>query len=87
MPKAEPVTPTPPEFARLKTQIAANVRAELGRAGIPHTDLPEMLGLHRNVARRRWDGEVPYYAYEVALLAVVLDIPAERLLTTRADPG
>lgn len=85
MPKPEP--PTPAEFERLKARIAENVRAELARAVIPHTALPDMLGLHRDVAARRWRGDTAYFAYEIALLAAVLDIPAARLMNCDLEPG
>lgn len=70
----------------MKARIAENIRVEFARAVIPHTALPDMLGIHRDVATRRWKGDTAYFGYEVALLAVVLDIPAERLLDCGLRP-
>lgn len=71
----------------IRERIAANVRAELARARTPANSLVEILGLHRNNAARRYAGEVPYFAYEIVLLAVVLDIPAGRLLNCDPFPA
>lgn len=74
------VDPTPAQYDRIKAKIAENVRRELAAKKVPHTALPDMLGLARANAARRWSGETPYYAHEIAFLAVVLEIPASRLI-------
>lgn len=71
---------------RMREQIAENIRRELAAAKIPHTSLPSMLGLHRDVAARRYSGEVAYFGYEVAMLAVVLNLPAGSLLNCSPPP-
>lgn len=84
------VESTPAEYDRIRARIAENVRAELARAKISHTALPDMLGLARQHAARRWSGDTPYYAHEIAFLAVVLEIPSGRLLEcdhTTPDPA
>lgn len=74
------------ENVLLRERIAANVRAELARAKVPAASLVEILGMHRNNTSRRYAGEVPYFAHEIALLAAVLDIPASRLMDCDPHP-
>lgn len=80
------VTVTPDQTDRMRIRIAENVRTELARVLIPHHELGPMLGLHRAVAARRYTGDVAYYAYEIAFLAAVLNIPVSTLLDCGLRP-
>ncbi len=61
-------------------QVAANIRAEMARQGIRPFAIRNALGLHRNTVSRRLTGDSPFYAYELAVLAVLFNVPPVRLL-------
>ena len=78
----------PPDWRlQPRAEIAANIRAELGRAKIPPADLTAILGLHRSSARDRYTGRTSYTAEDIIALAARLDIPADTLLHITAGDG
>jgi len=84
-------TPTPDTRDTMREQrdaekIAANVRAEVARKSLPADSIAALLGLHRNTVTSRLAGRSPFYAYEIARLAAVLDVSAMVLLAVDDNP-
>lgn len=84
-------TPTPDTRDVTREQrdaerIASNVRAEVGRKSLPVDLIAGILGLHRNTVTGRLAGRSPFYAYEIARLAAVLDVSTGTLLNTDDNP-
>lgn len=63
-------------------QVAANVRAELGRHRRTQTATADHLGMSQTAVSRRLNGEVPFDINEVHSLAKWLGIPVMALLAT-----
>ena len=61
-------------------QVAANVRAELGRHRRTQTAVGQHLGLSQTAVSRRLTGAIPFDVNELHLLATWLDVPVGTLL-------
>lgn len=72
------------DIDRIRERIAANVRAEMARAGMTAYQLSELLGIHRNTATDRLAGRVAFSAQEVTILAARLGVTPDRLLEVEA---
>lgn len=55
--------------------IAANVRAEVARAGRSQSEIATALGLSQTGVSRRLSGRVAFDGPELAALAALLDVP------------
>lgn len=64
----------------VRAEIAANVRAELGRAQKQQGDLAALLGVDGGSASLRLQGKRSFRAEELAKIADWLDIPVTRLM-------
>jgi len=60
--------------------IAANVRAEAARKRKTQADLAAMLGKSQQAVSRKWHGETPFTAEEMAALALGLGVPVSALI-------
>lgn len=61
-------------------QVAAEVRAQLARAGKDTADLASMLGVSRPTASSRWNGSKPYTLDELHAIAEALSVPVDVLV-------
>lgn len=69
----------------LRGAIAADVRAEIGRAGRPKSEIRAVLGMNTNPLSDRLRGDVAFRREELDVLAAHLGIPVERFWTTAAS--
>jgi len=65
--------------------IAAEVRAEVARAGKSKREVRELLGVSRQAAWQRMTGETPFQPDELIELAAFLGIPVDRFVPRRCD--
>lgn len=65
-------------------KLAAEVRAELGRRRMSHSDLARRVHRTQMYMHRRLTGEVPFGAIELAEVAEALDVPVEQFLSGAA---
>lgn len=63
-------------------QVAANVRAELGRHRKSQSDLGQALGLTQSAVARRLSGKVAFDINEISTAAVFLSVPVASLLAS-----
>lgn len=61
------------------SQVAGNVRAEIGRAGKQKKDLQEILGLSYKAVNERWNEEQEFSLSQLYQIAKALKIPISRL--------
>jgi transcriptional regulator with XRE-family HTH domain len=59
--------------------VAANLRAELGRADISGVQLAQALGVSQAWVSRRITGSTPLDVEDLVSIADVLDVPVSRL--------
>lgn len=69
------------------TETAANVRAEVARAGLSGVSLADGLGWSKSRTARRLSGETPFDVEELAALAAYLNVPLTRFLPDQAIGG
>lgn len=67
----------------MKTDVAANVRAEVARRMLGQRVLAEKLDLTQRAVSRRLRGEVAWSGDELAQLAQFLEIAVERFFDAR----
>ncbi len=65
--------------------VAANIRAELARAGISQVSLTASLGITQQALSRRLLGKTPFSVDETFAIADLLGIPVSVILPTRSD--
>lgn len=70
-------------MAPLATNVAAAVRAEMGRQRLGVNDLAAVLGIHRRYAKRRYDGEHEFSLKEIERVAAWLEIPEGDLVDSK----
>lgn len=70
-----------------RRRIAANVRAELGRANVSAVQMAQRIGIAPATFGRRMTGEVSFSAEEIVAIAEQLDIRADVLLTSAPAPA
>ncbi len=75
-------TPTPPTIYR--QDVAANVRAELGRADKTGAALSRMIHRDPSYVSRRLKGEYPWDVDDLARISLALEIDVETLTKVRA---
>ena len=70
-------------------RVAAEVRAQLARAGKDAGDLADILHVSRPTATSRWTGAKPYGLDELHAVSVALGIPVADIVLPHADapPG
>lgn len=68
----------------LRGAVAADVRAEIGRAGTPKSEIRALLGLATPTLCLRLRGDVAFRREELANLAAHLGIPIERFSASAA---
>lgn len=61
------------------SDVAANVRAELARRLIPHSEIANVLSMTPQAISRRLRGEVPFRDSELSAVAKHLDIDVSAL--------
>jgi transcriptional regulator with XRE-family HTH domain len=69
----------------LHERIAAEVRAEMGRARINGSQLARLLKRSHTYVWRRLSGEVAFDVAELEEVAVALGIPVEQLLSAKTE--
>jgi transcriptional regulator with XRE-family HTH domain len=67
--------------AKIRAAIAANIRAEVARAGHRQGDLAVVLGTSRNAVSLKLNSKVAFRAEEIAAIACWLDVPVSDLIT------
>ena len=65
----------------LTEMVAAEVRAEMGRAQVTQTKLAQELGRSDMYVSRRLTGQVAFDMAELERIAEVLQVPVNRLLS------
>jgi transcriptional regulator with XRE-family HTH domain len=68
----------------LTETVAAEVRAELGRAKISSSELARRLGRSHSYLYRRIRGEVAFDVEDLSAIATELDVPVSRFIKTAA---
>lgn len=63
--------------------VAANIRAELARAGISQASLAASLGITQQALSRRLLGKTPFSFDEAFAIADTLGVPVSEILPTR----
>lgn len=80
----------PLEQRPLHERVAAAVRAEMARYGIPQTKVAELLGITQQSVSRKRAGKTPYTLDELELLAPLFGMTPDELLRgarlNRLDP-
>jgi transcriptional regulator with XRE-family HTH domain len=66
------------------TALAANVRAEMARSGLPQQQLADALGLKQQGLSRRLAGRTPFSLDEAFAVADILGVPVSEILPTRS---
>lgn len=61
-------------------QVAANVRAELARAGISQSTIADSLGITKSGVSRRMQGRISFRVSELCAIADLIGIPVHVLL-------
>lgn len=69
----------------VRAEIAANVRAELGRAQKQQGELAELLGVDGGSASLRLQGKRSFRAEELAAIADWLGIPVTRFMVVTSS--
>lgn len=64
----------------IRRAIAGNVRAELARHGVTQREVAVVFGISQAQVSKRVLGEIGFSAVELLELAVMLDVPIERLM-------
>ena len=64
----------------ITTKVAANVRAEMGRAGVSQAELASVLGLSQAAVSKRLRGSTRWRVDELAATASHLGVPLAVLL-------
>lgn len=67
-------------FRMLRDDVAANVRAELGRADRTQDDLAKQLGWTPAFLNRRIKGHVAFSIDEVTMIASALHVPLDAIV-------
>ena len=76
-----------PGIERIRQRIAANLRAEVARAGVPVARIAEHLNISRGNADKRLRGQARLTAVDVILLAELLNVSTDSLLDMGVDRG
>lgn len=63
------------QFASTDQRVAANVRAELARAGENQSSLAPKVGMSQQALSRRLSAQVPFTVSELSLIAAQLGVP------------
>ena len=64
------------------SRVAANVRAELGRAGVSQGELASKLSMTASALQRRLSCVVPFSIDETFAVAAALNLPITRILNS-----
>lgn len=76
-----------PTVSAYRQQVAANVRAEMARAGIRQKEILDLLDMDRTTLSKRLNGHLPFSADELHLIAEHLGIEAALLLGATSQNG
>lgn len=70
-------------------QVAANVRAEIARAGRTQTDVAERLHMTQSALSKRLNGRIPFDINEISAISAELGVPMSALVkaTATTDPA
>ncbi|RIR11247.1 helix-turn-helix domain-containing protein [Mycobacteroides abscessus] len=70
------------QFASTDERVAANVRAELARAGESQSSLAPKVDMSQQALSRRLSAQVPFTVTELSRIASVLGVPIGALTPT-----
>ena len=76
-----------PDRESVRGRVAAEVRAEMGRAKITTNQLPGLLGNSQSFWSRRTNAEVAFDVEDLERLATLLRVPIARFFTTVPSSG
>ena len=65
--------------------VAANIRAEMARAGLTQVSIAASLGIPQQSLSRRLAGKTPFSVDEAFAVADLLGVPVAVILPTRSD--
>lgn len=68
-----------------RTELAAEIRAELARQKRTQVSLSAATGLSLNTLRRRLDGVKPFYVEELEAVCMFLGVPLSDMITRARD--
>jgi len=74
-----------PDRSTIRGQVAAEVRAEMGRNKLTTNRLPRLLGKSQSYWSRRINGEQPMDVDDLHALAVLLRVPVARFFGGTAE--
>jgi hypothetical protein len=76
-----------PDRESVRGRVAAEVRAEMGRAKITTNQLPRLVGSSQSFWSRRVNAEVAFDVEDLSRLAMLLNVPITRFFATVASSG